>query len=93
MQVLHLDIETYSDISLNDCGVYKYVDSPNFEILLLAYAIDDEPVQIIDLASGENIPEDIADAIFNKSIIKSAFNAQFERVCLSKHVCIVPMRN
>lgn len=85
MQVLHLDIETYSDISLNDCGVYKYVDSPNFEILLLAYAIDDEPVQIIDLASGENIPEDIADAIFNKSIIKSAFNAQFERVCLSKH--------
>jgi len=80
-----LDIETYSDISLNDCGVYKYVDSPNFEILLLAYAIDDEPVQIIDLASGENIPEDIADAIFNKSIIKSAFNAQFERVCLSKH--------
>jgi len=85
LQVLHLDIETYSDISLNDCGVYKYVDSPNFEILLLAYAIDDEPVQIIDLASGENIPEDIADAIFNKSIIKSAFNAQFERVCLSKH--------
>lgn len=85
MNTLHLDIETYSDISLNDCGVYKYVDSPNFEILLLAYAIDDEPVQIIDLASGENIPEDIADAIFYKSIIKSAFNAQFERVCLSKH--------
>jgi len=85
LKILHLDIETYSDISLTDCGVYKYVDSPNFEILLLAYAIDDEPVQIIDLASGEEIPEELAEAIFNKNIVKSAFNAQFERVCFSKH--------
>lgn len=85
MKTLHLDTETYSDISLTDCGVYKYVDSPEFQILLLAYAIDDEPVQIIDLASGEKIPKNIANAIFDKNVVKSAFNAQFERVCLSKY--------
>jgi len=82
---LSLDIETYSDISLTDCGVYKYVNTPNFEILLLAYAFDDEPVQIVDLASGEDIPERVKKAIFDKNIIKTAFNAQFERVCLAKH--------
>lgn len=85
MQTLHLDIETYSDISVTDCGVYRYVDSPNFLVLLLAYAIDDEPVKIIDLASGEKIPKNVADAIFDKNVVKSAFNAQFERVCLSRH--------
>lgn len=85
MNYLSIDIETYSDISLTDCGVYRYVDSPNFKILLLAYAIDDEPVQIIDLASGEKMPKNIASAISDKLIIKTAFNAQFERVCLSKH--------
>lgn len=85
MKTLHIDIETYSDISLRDCGVYRYVDSPNFQILLLAYAIDDGPVKIIDLASGEKIPKNIANAIFDKNVVKSAFNAQFERVCLSKH--------
>lgn len=85
MKYLSIDIETFSDISLTDCGVYKYTDTPNFEILLLAYAIDDEPVKIIDLASGEKIPKAIEKAIFDKTIIKTAFNAQFERVCLSKH--------
>lgn len=85
LDYLSLDIETFSDISLTDCGVYKYVDTPNFEILLLAYAFNDEPVQIVDLASGEEIPEHIKHAIFSKDVIKTAFNAQFERVCLSKH--------
>ena len=85
MQYLAIDIETFSDISLTDCGVYKYVDTPNFEILLLAYAYNNEPVQIIDLASGEEIPEDLENALFSKNVIKTAFNAQFERVCLQKH--------
>lgn len=85
MSILSLDLETFSDISLTDCGVYKYVDSPSFMILLLAFAINDEPVQIVDIASGEEIPKAIEKAIFDKSIIKTAFNAQFERVCLSKH--------
>lgn len=85
MTYLAIDIETFSDISLTDCGVYRYVDTPNFKILLLAYAFDDEPVQIIDLASGEDIPEGLKNAILSKSITKAAFNAQFERVCLQKH--------
>lgn len=85
MTYLALDIETFSDISLTNCGVYKYVDTPDFELLLLAYAFDDEPVQIIDLASGEKIPDRVEHAIFSKDVIKTAFNAQFERVCLSKH--------
>lgn len=85
MKYLSIDIETYSDLSLKDCGVYKYVSSPNFEILLLAYAIDDEPVKIIDLASGQKIPKAIERALFDRNVEKTAFNAQFERVCLSKH--------
>lgn len=85
MTTLALDIETFSDISLTECGVYKYVDSPYFKILLLAYAFDDEPVKIVDIACGEKIPKNVEKAIFDKSVIKTAFNAQFERVCLSKH--------
>jgi DNA polymerase len=83
--LLAIDIETFSDISLPDCGVYRYVDSPSFKILLFAYAIDEDPVQIIDIASGEKIPKAIEKAIFDKAVTKTAFNAQFERVCLSKH--------
>jgi len=85
LTTLALDIETFSDISLTECGVYKYVDSPYFKILLLAYAFDDEPVKIVDIACGEKIPKNVEKAIFDKSVIKTAFNAQFERVCLSKH--------
>ena len=81
--ILSIDIETFSDTSLPESGVYKYVDSPAFRILLMAYAINDEPVQIVDIASGEKIPDYIEDFIFDKSVIKTAFNAQFERVCLS----------
>jgi len=81
-----LDIETYSDVDLTRSGVYAYADSPAFEILLVAYAFDDDEVHIADLASGEELPNQIIKAILDPSIIKTAFNAAFERVCLSKHL-------
>ncbi len=83
---LSIDIETYSDIDLRKCGVYRYVDSPQFEILLFAYSINGGKVGLIDLASGEILPAFIIDALLDDSIIKTAFNAQFERVCLMKHL-------
>ena len=86
MQKLSIDIETYSDVDLIKCGVYKYADSPNFEILLFAYSVDDGEVEIIDLANGEQLPAEIVDALKSDSVIKTAYNAQFERVCLSKHL-------
>lgn len=84
MQYLGIDIETYSDLSLKEVGVYKYTDSPNFEILLFAYAFDDEDVEVVDLASGEKLPDRVLKALKDKSITKTAFNAQFERVCINK---------
>lgn len=86
MQKLSIDIETYSDVDLIKCGVYKYADSPNFEILLFAYSVDDGEVEIIDLANGEQLPAEIVSAIKSDTVIKTAYNAQFERVCLSKHL-------
>ncbi len=83
-RVLHLDLETYSDIDIGKCGAYRYVDSPNFEILLLAYAYDDEPVTVIDLAQDEAIPKDVLADITNEDVTKVAHNAAFERICLSK---------
>lgn len=85
LKVMSLDLETYSDVNLGKCGVYKYCESDNFHILLFAYAFDDEPVQIIDLACGEQLPQEVVDAIFDEHIIKAAWNAQFERTCLSKY--------
>ena len=85
MTTLAIDIETYSDVSLTECGVYKYVDSDNFKILLLAYAFDDEEVKIIDLACGEKLPDRVLKALLDKNVVKSAFNAQFERVCINKY--------
>lgn len=82
---LAIDIETYSDINLTENGVYKYVDSPDFEILLFAYAFDDEPVQIVDLAQGEELPDRVHKALLDKNVVKTAFNAQFERVCINKY--------
>lgn len=84
-KTLSVDIETYSDVSLSDCGVYKYVESPAFKILLFAYAFDDEPVEVIDLANGEQLPERVAAALTTHRITKTAFNAQFERVCINKY--------
>ena len=79
MKTLSIDIETYSDEPLQKNGVYRYVESPNFEILLFAYSIDSQPVQVIDLACGEQIPKDVLLALEDET----AFNATFERICLS----------
>ena len=87
MQTISIDIETFSDINLAKCGVYKYAESPAFEILLFGYAIDGGEVQVIDLAQGESIPEEILDALTDESVTKWAFNASFERVCLSRYLC------
>lgn len=89
MQKISIDIETFSDIDIIKCGVYKYADSPAFEILLFAYSIDDGEIHIVDLVSGEELPEEITEAIKSDTVIKTAFNAQFERVCLSKHLGIL----
>ncbi len=84
--VLGIDIETYSSAPLPKCGVYRYVDSHDFEILLFSYAFDDGPIITIDLACGEKLPPEVTKALEDESIIKAAWNAQFERVCLSKHL-------
>lgn len=89
MKKLSIDIETFSDVDLIKCGVYHYADSTNFTILLFAYSVDNGEIHIIDLASGETLPEEIIDAIKSDTVIKTAFNAQFERVCLSKHLGIL----
>ena len=86
MKTLSIDIETYSDQNLAKCGVYRYVESPVFEILLFAYSIDGAPVQIVDLACGESIPADVVAALTDDFVIKWAFNATFERICLSRHL-------
>ena len=82
---LQIDIETFSDVDLVTSGVFRYVEG-NFRILLFAYAFDDEEVQCVDLACGEQIPQDVIDALHDSSIIKPAWNAQFERTCLSKYL-------
>ena len=82
-RVLSIDLETYSDIDLSTCGVYRYVEG-DFHILLFAYAFDDEDVHVVDLACGEELPQDVRDAVFDPAIIKAAWNAQFERTCLSQ---------
>ena len=84
--VLGIDIETYSSAPLPKCGVYRYCDAPDFEILLFSYAFDDAPVQTIDLACGETIPKEVLLALEDPNILKIAYNAQFERVCLSKYL-------
>ena len=83
--VLSADIECFSDVDLIKCGVYAYADSPAFEILLFAYSFDGGETQIIDLAQGEKLPAEVEEAIFDVSVTKTAYNANFERTCLSKH--------
>lgn len=83
IHTLSIDIETYSDIDLNKCGVYRYAKSADFTILLFGYAVDDGSVSVVDLASGESIPTEIIKAITDSDTIKWAFNASFERICLS----------
>lgn len=86
MKTISIDIETYSDVNLAKCGVYKYAESPAFEILLFGYAVDGGLVQVIDLAQGETVPEEILDALTDETVTKWAFNANFERVCLSRYL-------
>ena len=83
MRTLSIDIESYSDVNLSKCGVYKYASSLAFEILLFGYAVDGGDVRVVDLACGEQIPDEILSALSDASVTKWAFNAMFERVCLS----------
>ena len=83
-RVLSIDLETFSDIDLSSCGVYRYVEG-DFHILLFAYAFDDEDVRVVDMACGEELPQEVRDAIFDEAVIKAAWNAQFERTCLSRY--------
>ena len=84
-RILEMDMESFSDVDLIKCGVYAYADSPAFEILLFAYSFDGGETQIIDLAQGEKLPAEVEDAIFDVSVTKTAYNANFERTCLSKY--------
>lgn len=84
-KVLSIDIETYSSNDISGCGVYKYAEAEDFTILLFAYSCDYGPVEIIDLASGEKLPDHIYKALSDPKILKTAFNATFERICLSKY--------
>ena len=84
-RILEADIESFSDVDLVKCGVYAYADSPAFEILLFAYSFDGGETQIIDLAQGEKLPAEVEEAIFDVSVTKTAYNANFERTCLSKY--------
>ena len=84
MKTLSIDIETFSSVDLSKCGVYKYTEAPDFDILLFGYSVDGGPVQVVDLLSGEELPAEIIAALTDDAVIKWAFNAQFERICLSR---------
>ena len=84
--MITIDIETKSDKDISKCGVYAYTDTPYFDILLFAYSIDEQPVQVVDMANGEEIPESILAALADENVVKRAFNVNFERVCLSKYL-------
>ena len=84
MKTLSIDIETYSSVNLVKSGVYRYIEAPDFSVLLFAFSADNGPVQVIDLACGETIPSDVLSALTDESVLKWAFNANFERICLSR---------
>ncbi len=86
MKRMNIDIETYSEEDLSKSGVYKYVDAPGFEVLLFGYSADGGPVKVISLAEGEELPQEIREALLDDTVFKFAFNAQFERVCLEKYL-------
>mgnify|MGYP005759240043 FL=1 len=84
MKTISIDIETFSSVDLAKSGVYRYAESPDFEVLLFGYSVDGSAVSVVDLASGEKIPPHILSALEDKTVIKCAFNANFERICLSR---------
>lgn len=86
MKQLSIDIETYSSADLGKSGVYKYTEAADFDILLFGYSVDGGPVQVVDLASGETIPAEVIAALTDDAVTKWAFNAQFERICLSRYL-------
>lgn len=86
MENLSIDLETFSSVDLKKCGVYKYAESDDFEILLFGYSVDGGEVQVVDLAQGETIPDAVLSALTDETVTKWAFNAQFERVCLSRYL-------
>lgn len=86
IKTLSIDIESYSDVDIGKCGVYKYSESENFEILLFAYAVNSGEVQVVDLAQGEKLPVDILKALSDERVTKWAFNSQFERIALSMYI-------
>ena len=86
IRTLSLDLETYSSENLTKCGVYRYTEAPDFEVLLFGYSADGAPVQVVDLTAGETLPADVRAALTNPAVTKWAFNAQFERVCLSRYL-------
>ena len=86
INMITIDIETRSDKDISKCGVYAYTDTPYFDILLFAYSIDGQPIQVIDTANGEEIPESVLAALADENVIKRAFNCNFERICLSKYL-------
>lgn len=85
MRELGIDIETYSSRDLSKCGVYKYVEAPDFAVLLFAYSVDNAPAVIVDFAQGEELPGEILNALIDPAVVKTAWNAAFERICLTKH--------
>ena len=86
MKNLSIDIETYSPEPLAKCGVYRYSQSPEFEILLFGYSVDGGPVKVVDFTAGEHLPDEVMSALTDPKVMKWAFNAQFERVCLSRYL-------
>jgi len=88
MTTLRIDLETYSDVDLKKCGVHKYVESENFEIMLFAYAFGDGPVNVIDLMAGEKIPQHVERSLWDPTVIKAAYNAAFEMACLTRHYAV-----
>ena len=90
---LFIDIETYSSVDIKTCGAYKYIESPDFEILIIGYAFDNEPVTVVDLAQGEELPEEFEEALFDASITKHAHNAVFERTAFRRIGYDIPVEN
>ena len=86
MESLSIDLETRSSVDISKSGVYRYAEAEDFAILLFGYSVDGGTVEVIDIANGEWIPQEILDALTDESIIKWAFNANFERVCLSRYL-------